>query len=92
MDARTALQTPYAATPIGQLAYLHNVLSIIQGATGGYGRGLVYWEPAWIPGVGWEPGAGDAWDNLTLFDGVGHALPSIACFEGLWSSNATNPA
>ena len=48
----------------------------------GHGLGLFYWEPEWIPGVGWEPGAGTPNDNLTLFDftgaraAVGRASPT----------------
>jgi arabinogalactan endo-1,4-beta-galactosidase len=42
---------------------------------------LFYWEPEWVPGVGWEPGAGTPNDNLTLFDFQGRALPSIGLFE-----------
>jgi arabinogalactan endo-1,4-beta-galactosidase len=48
---------------------------------GGHGAGLFYWEPEWVPGVGWEPGAGSPNDNLTLFDFQGRALPSIGLFE-----------
>jgi arabinogalactan endo-1,4-beta-galactosidase len=79
----TNLGAPYPASPTGQLRYLRDVLGIIKGATGGYARGLVCWEPDWIPGAGWEPGAGDAWDNMTLFDFTGHSLVSITCFEGV---------
>ena len=39
------------------------------------------WEPEWIPGVGWETGAGSPNDNLTLFDFQGLALPSITIFQ-----------
>lgn len=45
------------------------------------GRGAVYWESGWIPGVGWKPEAGDAWDNMTLFDHEGKALSSSRCYE-----------
>jgi len=76
------LQAPYPATPAGQLGFLRNLLEIVKGATGGYARGVVYWEPDWIPGVGWEPGGPDQWDNLTLFDYTGRALSSVMCFEG----------
>jgi arabinogalactan endo-1,4-beta-galactosidase len=79
----TALQNNYPATPHGQLSYLRALLSIVLQTPGGHGLGVVYWEPAWIPGVGWKPGAGDGWDNLTLFDFHGRALPSIACFESV---------
>jgi arabinogalactan endo-1,4-beta-galactosidase len=77
----TPLGAPYPASPDGQLEYLRAILSILDQVPDERGRGLVYWESAWIPGVGWEPGAGDAWDNMTLFDFKGHALSSIRAFE-----------
>jgi len=49
---------------------------------GGHGAGFVDWEPEWIPGVGWEPGAGNPNDNLTMFDWNGAALPSVRAFRG----------
>jgi arabinogalactan endo-1,4-beta-galactosidase len=78
----TFLYTPYRATPKGQLSYLRKLLSVVRSTPGGHGLGLFYWEPAWIPGVGWEPGAGDAWDNLTLFDFKGRSLPGITAYQG----------
>lgn len=81
VTAQTALGTSYPATPEGQLDYMYAVLSILSQVPEHRGRGVVYWEPAWIPGVGWEPGAGDAWDNMTLFDFNGRALSSIKCYE-----------
>jgi len=75
------LEPGYPATPQGQLSFVNDVLSILARVPHGLGQGLFYWEPEWIPGVGWEPGAGTPNDNLTLFDFEGHALPSIAIFE-----------
>jgi arabinogalactan endo-1,4-beta-galactosidase len=77
----TALNTSYPASPEGQLGFMRNVISILQQVPGNRGLGVVYWEPDWIPGVGWEPGAGDGWDNMTLFDWDGKALSSIACYN-----------
>ena len=75
------LRGGYSASPGGQLSFVSDALSILAAAPGGHGGGLLYWEPEWIPGVGWEPGAGSPNDNLTLFDFQGHALPSIASFQ-----------
>jgi arabinogalactan endo-1,4-beta-galactosidase len=77
----TPLQTIYPATPTGQLDFMRNLLSIVQQVPHDRGLGVVYWEPEWIPGVGWEPGGGDGWDNMTLFDWNGKALPAIACYK-----------
>ncbi len=85
VNAQTQLLPGYPATPEGQLAYMKEILSILSQVPDRRGRGVVYWESAWIPGVGWEPGAGDAWDNMTLFDHDGQALSSIKCYEDVAS-------
>lgn len=81
VSSASQLVAGYPATPEGQLAYMRTILSIVSQVPQRRGIGVVYWEPAWIPGVGWEPGAGDSWDNMTLFDPNGLALPSIRCYQ-----------
>ncbi|MGA8718807.1 MAG: glycosyl hydrolase 53 family protein [Solirubrobacteraceae bacterium] len=71
----------YPATPGGQLSFYNDMLSILAQVPNGLGQGLFYWEPEWIPGVGWEPGAGSPNDNLTLFSFTGQALPSVGLFQ-----------
>jgi arabinogalactan endo-1,4-beta-galactosidase len=75
------LEPGYPASPAGQLSFVNDVLSILGQVPHGLGQGLFYWEPEWVPGVGWEPGAGTPNDNLTLFDFQGRALPSIGIFQ-----------
>jgi arabinogalactan endo-1,4-beta-galactosidase len=72
----------YPASPGGQLSFVSDELSILAQVPNGLGMGLFYWAPEWIPGVGWEPGAGVGSPNvnLTLFDFQGAALPSIGMF------------
>ncbi len=72
----------YPATPGGQVSFYNDLLSIVHQIPNHLGAGLFYWEPEWIPGVGWEPGAGTPNDNLTLFSFNGQALPSVGLFEG----------
>jgi arabinogalactan endo-1,4-beta-galactosidase len=36
----------------------------VSSARGGHGLGVFYWQPEWIPGIGWQPGAGTPNDNL----------------------------
>jgi arabinogalactan endo-1,4-beta-galactosidase len=67
----------YPATPNGQLAFVSDLASIVAAVPGGHGMGLFYWQPEWIPGVGWTPGAGTPNDNLTMFDFNGDALPAV---------------
>jgi arabinogalactan endo-1,4-beta-galactosidase len=71
----------YPATPQGQAAYFETLRRILLDVPDGRGVGFLDWEPAWIPGVGWEPGAGNPNDNLTMFDWQGNALPSVAAFR-----------
>jgi arabinogalactan endo-1,4-beta-galactosidase len=71
----------YPDTPGGQLSFYNDLLSIIHEIPNHLGTGLFYWEPEWIPGVGWEPGAGTPNDNLTLFSFSGQALPSVGLFQ-----------
>jgi arabinogalactan endo-1,4-beta-galactosidase len=74
-------ESGHPATPGGQLSFYNDVLSILAQVPGHLGTGLFYWEPEWIPGVGWEPGAGSPNDNLTLFSFTGQALPSVGLFQ-----------
>lgn len=69
-------------SPAGQKQFLHDLVSRIQAVPDGKGKGFFYWEPEWIPveGAGWKVGEGDEWDNVTLFDFDGNALPSLDAF------------
>ena len=71
----------YPASPGGQLSLENDVQSILAAVPDGHGAGIFYWEPEWVPGVGWQPGNGAPNDNLTLYDFQGRALPSIGLFE-----------
>jgi arabinogalactan endo-1,4-beta-galactosidase len=83
----------YPDTPGGQVSFYNDLLSIIHEIPNHLGAGLFYWEPEWIPGVGWEPGAGTPNDNLTLFSFTGQALPSVGLFESpLHTCVAYDPA
>jgi arabinogalactan endo-1,4-beta-galactosidase len=67
----------YPATPGGQLSFVSDLSSILAAVPGGRGAGIFYWQPEWIPGVGWTPGEGTPNDNLTMFDFDGDALPAV---------------
>lgn len=72
----------YPPAPDGQARYLADLAAILASVPGGRGLGFVYWEPEWLPVVGWAPGEGNPNDNLTLFDRSGAALPGLAAFAG----------
>jgi arabinogalactan endo-1,4-beta-galactosidase len=67
----------YPASPGGQIGFVSDLVSALAAVPGGHGAGVFYWQPEWIPGVGWTPGAGTPNDNLTMFDFAGRALPSV---------------
>jgi arabinogalactan endo-1,4-beta-galactosidase len=71
----------YPVTPVGQALFIRDLLSVVARTPDNLGLGVVYWEPAWIPGVGWKPGEGNAWDNQTLFDAQGRALESVNAMQ-----------
>jgi arabinogalactan endo-1,4-beta-galactosidase len=73
----------YPASPGGQLGFVSDLVSALAAVPGGHGAGVFYWQPEWLPGVGWTPGDGTPNDNLTLFDFTGHALPSIQFVDPL---------
>ncbi|WP_435737409.1 glycosyl hydrolase 53 family protein [Cellulosimicrobium sp. PMB13] len=80
----------YPASPAGQTAFLADLHAVLTGVPDGRGRGVVYWEPAWLPvdGTTWASPAGMAygddvapggnpWANLALFGFDGRVLPSM---------------
>lgn len=71
----------YPITPEGQALFIRDLLSVVARTPNHLGLGVVYWEPAWIPGVGWKPGEGNAWDNQTVFDAHGRALVSVDAMQ-----------
>ncbi|MFM0597507.1 MULTISPECIES: glycoside hydrolase family 53 protein [Paraburkholderia] len=75
--------TTFPQTPAGQAQFLGAVTDIVKAIPGGRGKGVFWWEPEWIPtpNVGWKVGAGDQWDNNTLFDFHGNALSSLDAFR-----------
>jgi arabinogalactan endo-1,4-beta-galactosidase len=60
------LEASYPATPSGQFNYLKELTQVI---IKGGGKGIFYWEPAWITSEMKDLwGTGSAWDCNTLFD------------------------
>ena len=71
----------FPATPAGQAAFYEAVRRVLLGVPHSGGLGFLAWEPEWVPGVGWQPGAEASNDNLTQFDFTGRALPSIRAYR-----------
>lgn len=72
------LHPGYPATVEGQAAFLRDLLRLVRDLPGGRGKGVVYWEPGYIS---LSRMGGSPWDNLTLFDFKGNALPSLQVFR-----------
>lgn len=68
----------YQASPDGQAAYLSRVVQIVKETPKGLGLGVFYWAPAWIS----TPGEESNWENVTLFDYDGEALPGLDALGG----------
>jgi len=65
----------FGATRDAQKNYLMDLATTVI-ANGG--AGVVYWEPAWVSTDCTTPwGRGSSWENATLFDFDGEALPGI---------------
>jgi arabinogalactan endo-1,4-beta-galactosidase len=65
----------YDASPKSQNQYLQD---LTQAIIDGGGKGIVYWEPAWISSsLKDQWGQGSSWENATFFDYSNKWMPSI---------------
>ncbi|PWW05087.1 arabinogalactan endo-1,4-beta-galactosidase [Paenibacillus cellulosilyticus] len=84
----------YSPTVEGQAQFLHDLMTTVREVPNGRGRGIVYWEPAWLPvnGTTWASpegmkygndvaSTGNHWSNQALFDFTGKALASLRVFQ-----------
>jgi len=86
---------PYPLTLDGQRRFVRSLLALVKGLDGGHGKGVYYWEPAWLPlpGSTWaseaareymhetgKPG-GNEWANQCIFDYDGNATPALKEFR-----------
>jgi arabinogalactan endo-1,4-beta-galactosidase len=75
----------FQATAQGQASFLRELMAVVADVPDRRGLGVFYWEPDWIAvqGAGWYTNGGDGWDNQTLFDHAGKALPSMNVFRAV---------
>jgi arabinogalactan endo-1,4-beta-galactosidase len=65
----------YSISQDGQLRYMRD---FTQAVIAGGGSGIQYWEPCWISTSMKDLwGTGSSWENNTLFDFKGNALPAL---------------
>lgn len=68
-------QTPVEGYPYTQMGQLNFLKALTQEMKDGGGKGIVYWEPAWITSNMKDMwGTGSAWENAALFDYNGNAI------------------
>ena len=73
---------PFPLTPLGQRAFLEEVIKVVANAPGGRGRGVFYWAPEWIQGQKWQgPDWSPIWEHRALFDTAGTMLPGLEAFR-----------
>jgi arabinogalactan endo-1,4-beta-galactosidase len=61
-----------------QTSFLRAVRETVEAVPDGRGKGVYYWAPEWVA----VDGVPSAWENATLFDFEGRALPSMDAFTG----------
>jgi arabinogalactan endo-1,4-beta-galactosidase len=86
----------YPATVEGQADWLGDLMNVVAGVPDGLGKGVVYWEPAWLglPRCGWDPqnpSSGNEWENQALFDFDGHVLSSMDAFLAFSAPASSSP-
>ncbi|WP_416147624.1 arabinogalactan endo-beta-1,4-galactanase [Salipaludibacillus sp. HK11] len=96
----------YGASVQGQMNFLRDLKAIVAEVPEQRGRGVIWWEPAWLPveGANWGSEAGatynndtgllsNPWDNQTLFDFDGNVLETLSVFgEGMRENLVYNPS
>lgn len=71
----------FEASPDNQQLVTELVMNTVAHVRDGKGLGVFYWEPAWLPEVGWKVGEGNGWENQAMFDFDGNALSSLDAFK-----------
>jgi len=63
----------FEPTPEGQKRFLQALIALVRATPEGLGRGVLWWEPTWIP----VQGLGHYYGDKMLFDHEGNALPAL---------------
>lgn len=65
------LSEPILASVAGQIEWTKDVIDVVKNVNGGYGKGVFYWEPAWLNNTG----LGSACGSSILFTGDWSGYP-----------------
>lgn len=75
----------YPLSMDGQLKYLKD---LVQAIIDGGGKGIMYWEPAWITSPMRDRwGQGSSWENNALFDWNGNTVPAMDYMNAVYKFN-----
>jgi len=73
-----ALSEPSIPVSVGgQTTWMKDILSILGGLPGGHGKGVFYWEPAWLTNAN----LGSHCSSNLLFDSSGNAYSSVNMYK-----------
>ncbi|MFH0882476.1 MAG: glycosyl hydrolase 53 family protein [bacterium] len=78
MGSESDLHEGYPPTLEGQAAFFRELRRIVTSVPDNRGKGLYYWEPGLIPAQGMN----SPWENVTLFNFDGMAVPAMDVFTG----------
>ncbi|MGA2499147.1 MAG: glycosyl hydrolase 53 family protein, partial [Tepidisphaeraceae bacterium] len=76
VDRKLGLGEKFPASPEGQKVFLTELLKTVKQVPGGRGKGIFWWEPAWIP----TPKSGSGWGHRGLFDNDGKLMAGTDAF------------
>ncbi|CAM9880629.1 unnamed protein product, partial [Phaeothamnion confervicola] len=88
--AHSGVWSPSHDSSSSPLRCLRRLAEVVAAVPGGLGRGVFYWEPAWLPGGEAYPGQG--WHvppGRALWAADGRARPAIAAFDGFAAAAAS---
>jgi arabinogalactan endo-1,4-beta-galactosidase len=89
-DGATAPELSDTAVPVsvaGQTEWVRDIVAVVKGVAGGWGKGVNYWEPTWLNNTG----LGSACQDAILFSAdwsgwpnkiVGYSRSSVDMFAG----------
>lgn len=79
--------TGYKATPEGQETFLRDLYTAVREVENGHGRGVVYWEPSWlpIPDCIWAQPQGSLYMNDNV--AAGNSMANQALFDKEGNTN-----
>lgn len=76
-DAAELSEPGIPASPDGQVEWVHAVVDIVKGLPHGLGRGINYWEPAWLNNTG----LGSSCQDAILFDTDWSEFPNVTAYS-----------